>query len=81
MGFFLLRDTVNAERYLTMLRDEIWPIISTWENIEHSIFMLDGAPPHFASVVREWMNAHFPGIWMGRDLTPCDFFLWGWLKE
>ena len=54
--------------------------------------MQDGAPPHFAIVVREWLNAHFPGRWIGRrgphewparspDLTPCDFFLWGWLKE
>ena len=89
---FILRDTMNAERCLTMLQDEIWPVISTWENIEDLIFMQDGAPPHFAIVVREWLNAHFPRRWMGRrgpherparspNLTPCDFFLWGWLKE
>ena len=29
VGFFILRDTMNAERYLTMLQDEIWPVIST----------------------------------------------------
>lgn len=56
---------VNAERYLTMLQDEIRPVISTWENIEDLIFMQDGVPPHFA-IVREWLNAHFPGSWMGR---------------
>ena len=50
--------------------------------------MQDGAPPHFAIVVREWLNAHFPERWMGRhgphqrsarspNLTPCDFLLWG----
>ena len=61
-------------------------IISAWDNIEDLIFMQDGAPPHFAIVVREWLNAQFPGKWMGRrgshewparspDLTPCDFFL------
>ena len=83
---FILRDTLNAERYLTMLQDEIWPVISTWENIEDLIFMQGGVPLHFAIVVREWLNAHFPGRWMGRrgshewparcpDLTPCDFFL------
>ena len=87
-----LRDTINAKRYLTMLQDEIWSVISTWENIEDLIFMQDGPPPHFAIVVREWLNAHFPGRWMGRrgphewpsrspNLTPCDFFLWDWLKE
>ncbi|CAM1305628.1 Uncharacterised protein r2_g1547 [Pycnogonum litorale] len=79
---------MNAERYLTMLQDEIWPVV----NIKDLIFMQDGAPPHFAIVVREWLNLHFPGRWLGRrgphewparspDLTPCDFFLWGWLKE
>ena len=54
--------------------------------------MQDGAPPHFALSVRAWLGGHFPGRWMGRrgptewlarspDLTPCDFFLWGWAKE
>ena len=86
VGPFILLDTMNAERYLTMLRNEVWPIISAWDNIEDLIFMQDGAPPHFAIVVREWLNAQFPGKWMGRrgsyewparnpDLTPCDFFL------
>ena len=53
VGPFILRDTMNAERYLTMLQDGFWPVISTWENIEDLIFMQDGAPPHFAIVVRE----------------------------
>ena len=61
-------------------------------NIEDLIFMQDRAPPHFAIIVCEWLNAQFPEKWMGRhgsyewparnpDLTPCDFFLWDWLKE
>ena len=62
-------------------RERIWPVISTWDNIEDFIFMQVGAPPHFANVVHEWLNAHLPGRWMGRDLTPCDFSPWGWLKE
>ena len=74
MGPFILHDTVNAERYLTMLREEIWPAISTWENIKDLIFIQDGAPPHLAVVGGEWLNGHFPGRWMGCDVTPCDFF-------
>ena len=66
VGPLILHDTINAERYLTMLRKEVWPIISAWDNIEDLIFMQDGAPPHFAIVVREWLNAQFPGKWMGR---------------
>lgn len=74
-------------QYLTMLQDIMWPVISAWENVEDLIFMQDGAPPQFAIVVREWLNIHFPGKWMGRrgqyewparspDLIPCDVFLW-----
>ena len=53
MCAFILRNTMNAEMYITMLREEIWPAISTWENIVDLIFMHDGAPPHLAIVVRE----------------------------
>ena len=88
LGPFISRDTINAQRYLIMLQENIWPEVNTWENIEELIFMQDGAPPHFATVVREWLNEHFPGRWLDRrgphewparspDLTPCDFFLWG----
>ena len=65
VGPFILHDIMNAERYLTMLRDKVWPIISAWDNIEDLIFLQDGAPPHFAIVVREWLNAQFPGKCMG----------------
>jgi len=54
--------------------------------------MHDGAPPHFALGVRAWLDQKFPERWLERrgphewparspDLTPCDFFLWGWAKE
>ena len=36
-----------------MLQNEIWSVITTWENIEDLIFMEDGAPTHFAIVIRE----------------------------
>ena len=65
VGPFILHDTMNIERYLTMLRDKVWPIISAWDNIEDLIFMQDRAPPHFAVVVHEWLNAQFSGKWMG----------------
>jgi hypothetical protein len=70
----------------------VWPEISQWENIEELIFMHDGAPPHYAGIVWNWLDDNFSGRWIGRrgptlwssrspDLTPCDFFLWGWAKE
>ena len=55
-------------------------------------FLQDGAPPHFAISVRNWLDEHFPGKWIGRrgpidwparspDLTPLDFYVWGHLKQ
>jgi Transposase. len=52
---------------------------------------LDGAPAHFSVNVRELLNVRFPERWIGRgapigwparspDLTPLDFFLWGYVK-
>ena len=56
------------------------------------VFMQEGAPPHYATVVRNWLDRHFNDRWLGRsgpeelparspNLTPCDFFLWGHVKE
>ena len=51
----------------------------------------DGAPVHFWTPVREWLNKIFatwigcggPLIWPPRspDLTTCDNWLWSYLKE
>ena len=86
-----LRDTMNGESYHQMLEDSIIPQILDMNN-NHVIFMQDGAPPHYANMVRDLLDNTFPGRWIGRrgpydwparspDLTPCDFFLWGWAKD
>lgn len=52
---------------------------------------MDGAPPHSAAAVTRFLNEMFPDRWIGRfgpiawpprspDLSPNDFFLWGYLK-
>jgi hypothetical protein len=54
--------------------------------------MQDGAAPHFSNIVRLWLNRNLGEHWIGRggtikwpprspDLTPCDFFLWGYIKQ
>jgi len=56
------------------------------------IFQQDGAPPHWGSHVRRFLAATFPNRWIGKDgptpwpprspdITPLDFFLWGYVKE
>jgi hypothetical protein len=55
-------------------------------------FQQDGAPPHWSLIVRASLNQHFSNRWIGRagpiswparspDITPCDFFLWGYAKD
>lgn len=66
IGPYLIRDTRNSERYLKMLTEFVFPIISEWRNIKELIFMQDGAPSHYAKVVRDWLDGQFPGRWMGR---------------
>jgi hypothetical protein len=89
---YFFESTVDSEAYITMLGDFLVPELAMLE-IEHRAvwFQQDGAPPHYALCVRLWLNKHFPN-WIGRrgtiewlarspDLTPMDFFLWGYLKS
>ena len=40
-----------------------WPTASEWENTDDIIFMQDGAPPHIANVVRNWLDEMYTGRW------------------
>lgn len=52
----------------------------------------DGAPSHYSSGVRNYLNSEYGDRWIGRggpipwpprspDLTPLDFYLWGEIKR
>ena len=54
--------------------------------------MQDRAPPHFSCFVTDVLNERFPDPRIGRggpipwppqnpDLSPLDFFLWGYIKN
>ena len=58
----------------------------------HIWYLHNRASPHFVRAVTEWLNNDFPNQWVGRndlvawpprspDLSPCDFCLWGWMKQ
>lgn len=90
IGPYFFEDTVSGETYLTMLREFLLPQLQN-EDLGEIIFMQDGAPPHFANIVRTFLDKTFTS-WIGRrgttdwparspDLTPCDFALWGIVKE
>lgn len=89
IGPYFHDGNVNGQSYLHMLQNWFMPRFPEEEGL---IFQQDGAPPHYALTVRQWLNDTFPGAWIGRrgpiewparspDLTPCDFYLWGVLKD
>ena len=56
------------------------------------VFQQDSAPPHRGLRVRDFLNETFPNRWIRRngptpwpprspDITPLDFFLWGYVKD
>jgi hypothetical protein len=72
-----------------MLENFVFPQIA---EVDGLIFQQDGAPPHFAAIVRTALDERFPGRCIGRggpinwpprspDLKPMDFFFWGYIKD
>jgi transposase len=91
LGPFFFDNHVTGATYLTMLRDQVMPQLERLDEGLPEWFQQDGAPAHFATVVRDWLNDTFSN-WIGRrghvewsprspDLSPLDLFFWGMLKE
>ena len=96
IGPLFIEGNVDADQYLRLLEEEFYPAFYALGNASELFFMQDGAPPHWALRVREWLNENFSNRWIGRggprdsniswpprspDLTPMDFFVWGFVKE
>lgn len=82
---------INQERYRDMVTNFLMPIVRD-NGMEHFWFQQDGAPPHTARATIDVLKRLFPGRLMSKngdfhwpprspDLTPPDFFLWGYLKS
>ena len=74
-----------------MLQNDLMPQLARIGEGKPLWFMQDGAPPHYATIVRNWLTGNFEN-WIGRrgtvewaprspDLTPMDFYFWGHLKQ
>lgn len=91
--FIFAEKTITGDIYYDMLELYVFPQLDDIEAEKGLvIFQQDGAPPHYKQSVRSALDARFPGKWMGRggpiawpprspDLTPLDFFLWGYVKN
>ncbi|KAG5323085.1 TC3A transposase, partial [Pseudoatta argentina] len=83
--------TVNSDRYLNMLQEFFFPRLNELD-LGDIWFQQDGATAHTSRASMAVLREHFPERlisirgdleWQARspDLTPCDFFLWGFLKS
>jgi len=94
IGPFFFHHNLSSNDYLEFLNVNISNFLDNITlDIRNKIYYQhDGAPIHSTLQVRNWLDTHFNGKWIGRfsdnpwpprspDLTPCDFFLWGYLKE
>ncbi|KFM82053.1 hypothetical protein X975_03897, partial [Stegodyphus mimosarum] len=93
--FSSVSDVLTSNIYLDML--EAWLMPQLDSDSPDYIFQQDEATPHWSTEVCTFLNQHLPKRWIGRsgaaddvfyswpprspDLTPCDFFLWDYVKN
>ncbi|UYV85194.1 hypothetical protein LAZ67_X004905, partial [Cordylochernes scorpioides] len=85
--------SVTGERYVQLLREKVIPILQDRQALSEITFMQDGGPPHISRGAKQLLkdtfgedrviSRHFIHQWPSRspDLTPCDFWLWGYIKS
>ena len=60
IGSIFFDGNVNAASYLQMIENEFYPQFMALTNSSQIIFQQDGAPPHWARTVRDWLNDNLP---------------------
>lgn len=85
--------TVNAQRYLTLLLEKVVPCLREKDALSTVTFRQDGATSHTAISIKEFLiqtfgeeriisrRCKFPWPPRSSDLTPADFWLWGYSKS
>lgn len=80
-------------KYIEILEDVVEIIRGMSQDfIENMYFQQDGAPAHNSRIATDFLNDHFLHNWIGTngpikwparspDITPLDYFLWGYVKD
>lgn len=90
-SFHLLK-FISGSSYLQLLQDQVIPHLRESCEMDKVWWQQDGAPPHYAQTVRQYLATTFDNRFISRggsfewpprspDLNPLDFFLWGYLKR
>lgn len=94
IGPFIYEENLNADRYLNFLRTFLTDFMDNiaLQRLNAIWFQQDGAPPHNARRVRDYLAEMFPNRVIGNngdihwparspDLSPLDYYLWGTIKN
>jgi len=94
IGPYFLPPRLTGDVYTRFLENELPALLKDipLREREELIFQHDGAPAHFSRQARDFLNARYPGKWMGRggpihwparspDLNVLDYFVWGHVKD
>lgn len=94
IGPHFYEGTLNGQRYLNFLIEVLPTLLEEVPiNERFNIWLQqDGAPPHNSRIVSDYLDNNYGRNWIGNrgpvrwparspDLTPLDFYLWGYLKQ
>ena len=88
---FFAEKMITGVIYYDMIHEYLLPQALELQPV--IMFQQDGAPVHWSLdvPVRDLLNRHFPGRWIGHDgpiawpplshITSLDFFFWGFIKD
>lgn len=88
---YVLHIFLMGDSYVYMLQNFIVDNLP-FRIMTSGYFLQDGAPPHYSLTIRHCLDETFVRRWIGIagpltyparsiDLTPCDFWLWGMVKD
>jgi hypothetical protein len=92
-GPYFFPSTVTGDSYRAIISEMFIPdILERVGSIDNIWFQQDGAPAHTANDTKTFLRSQFNERLISRglhhewpprspDLTPCDFYLWGVVKE
>lgn len=94
LGPIFYQGNLTAERYLELIRPVLEDLLDDMDlaSRESMYMQQDGAPAHNSRIATEMLENMFPSKWIGTngpiqwpprspDLTPLDFFIWGYVKN
>jgi hypothetical protein len=88
-GPYFFDTAINQHNYLHMLQNFFWKRHCQVPEFQKYYFAQDGATPHTASIVQDYLKSKLSARFIDKEkwpprspnLNPCDFFLWGYLKD